>query len=114
MEKPREKLIDAVHSMTYNELAVFTALLQIRICELGPNAAQAVQLVPPDGISKAGCKRLIKAIRTKNTGIFDEAHMDCERVVSHIRNVWIPQIMHGEPRRQRARCERCNGERWMV
>ena len=93
MENAREKLIDAIHSMTYDELAVFTALLQIRICELEPNAAQAVQLVPPDGMSKAGCKRLVKAIRTKNAGIFDETRMDCERVVSHIRNVWIPQIM---------------------
>ena len=92
MENTREKLLAAVHGMTADELAVLMALLQIRIHELGPNAAQAVQPVPPDGMSKAGCKRLIKAIRTKNAGIFDETRMDCERIVSHIRNVWIPQI----------------------
>lgn len=93
MENAREKLIYAIHSMTNDELAVFTALLQIRIHELGPSAAQAVELVPPGGMSKADCKRLIKTIRAKNAGIFDETRMDCERVVSHIRNVWIPQIM---------------------
>ena len=93
MENAREKLIDAIHSMTEDQLAVLMALLQIRIHELGASAAQAVQLVPPDGMSKAGCKRLIKTIRAKNAGIFGETRMDCERVVSHIRNVWIPHIM---------------------
>ena len=57
MENAREKLIDAIHGMTKDELAVFTALLQIRIHELGPSAAQAVQLVPPDGMSKASARK---------------------------------------------------------
>ena len=88
MEITREKLQSTIRSMTEDELAVLMALLQIKIHDLEPNA---VQPVPPDGMSKAGCKRLIKAIRTKNAGI-DETRAECERVISHIRNVWIPQI----------------------
>lgn len=93
MNNTREKLRATIRSMTKDELAVLMALLQIRIHELGPSAAQAAQLVPPEGMSKAGCKRLIKAIRVKNAGTFGETRMDCERVIDHIRNVWIPQIM---------------------
>ena len=89
MENAREKLIAAIHGMTKNELIVLAALLQIKIHDLWPDA---VQPIPPDGMSKAGCKRLIKAIRTKNAGIY-ETRTECEQVISHIRNVWIPQIM---------------------
>lgn len=88
MESTRERLQSAIRSMTEDELAVLMALLQIKIHDLGPNA---VQPVPPDGMSKAGCKRLIKAIRIKNAGIY-ETRAECERVISHIRSVWIPQI----------------------
>lgn len=88
MESTRERLQSAIRSMTEDELAVLMALLQIKIHDLGPNA---VQPVPPDGMSKAGCKRLIKAIRIKNAGIY-ETRAECERVISRIRSVWIPQI----------------------
>ena len=88
MKNAREKLQSTIRSMTEDELAVLMVLLQIKIHDLGPNA---VRPVPPDGMSKAGCKRLIKAIRIKNAGIC-ETRAECERVVSHIRSVWIPQI----------------------
>lgn len=88
MEITREKLQSTIRSMTEDELAVLMALLQIKIHDLGPNA---VQPVPPDCMSKAGCKRLIKAIRIKNAGTY-ETRAECERVISHIRNVWIPQL----------------------
>lgn len=88
MEITREKLQSIIRSMTEDEIAVLMAILQIKIHDLGPNA---VRPVPPDGMSKAGCKRLIKAIRIKNAGIC-ETRAECERVISHIRNVWVPQI----------------------
>lgn len=88
MEITREKLQSTIRRMTEDELAVLMALLQIKNHDFGPNA---VRPVPPDGMSKAGCKRLIKAIRTKNAGIC-ETRADCDQVISHIRSVWIPQI----------------------
>ncbi len=88
MEITREKLQSTIRSMTEDELAVLMAILQIKIHDLGSNA---VRPVPPDGMSKAGCKRLIKSIRTKTAGIC-ETRAECDQVISHIRNVWIPQI----------------------
>lgn len=90
MKNVREKLQDAILSMTKDELAVLAALLQIRCHDLG---ADDVQPIPPDGMSKADCKRLIKAIRAKNAVVFDDARASRERVISHIRSVWMPQLV---------------------
>lgn len=90
MKNVREKLQDTILSMTKDELFVFTALLQIRCHDLG---ADEVQPIPPDGMSKADCKRLIKAIRAKNAGVFGETRMDRERVISHIRSVWMSHLV---------------------
>ena len=89
MKNVREKLQDAILSMTRDELAVFAALLQIRCHDLG---ADEIQPIPPDGMSKADCKRLVKAIRAKDAGVFGETRMNRERVISHIRSVWLPQL----------------------
>lgn len=90
MKNVREKLQDAILSMTKDELAVLAALLQIRCHDLG---FDEIQPLPPDGMSKADCKRLIKAIRAKNAGVFGETRMDRERVISHVRSVWLPQLV---------------------
>ena len=90
MKNTREKLKDAILSMTKDELAVLIALLQVKVHNLGSYTGQ---LTPPDGMSKADCKRLIKAIRAKNAGVFGETRMDRERVISHIRSVWLPQLV---------------------
>ena len=90
MKNVREKLQDAILSMTKDELAVLIALLQVKVHDLGPYTGQ---LTPPDGMSKADCKRLVKAIRAKNAGVFGETRMDRERDISHIRSVWLPQLI---------------------
>lgn len=90
MKNTREKLKDAILSMTKDELAVLIALLQVKVHNLGSYTGQ---LTPPAGMSKADCKRLVKAIRAKNAGVFGETRMDRERVISHIRSVWLPQLV---------------------
>ena len=90
MKNVREKLQDAILSMTKDELFVFTALLQIRCHDLG---FDEIQPLPPADMSKADCKRLIKAIRAKDAGVFGETRMNRERVISHIRSVWLPQLI---------------------
>ena len=90
MKNTREKLKDAILSMTKDELAVLIALLQVMVHNLGSYTGQ---LTPPAGMSKADCKRLVKAIRAKNAGVFGETRMDRERVISHIRSVWLPQLV---------------------
>lgn len=43
-------------------------------------------------MTKADCKRLIKSIRTKQPYADARTQQYSLRVISHIRNVWVPQI----------------------
>ena len=46
-----------------------------------------------EGLTKAHCKRLIKAMRSKCTTESASVRETGECAVDYIRNVWIPQIM---------------------
>lgn len=112
MNDIRNEVRRQILSLSGDELLVATAIL-LSLRMKGTGNVDKYGTVP-EWLTKAHCKRLIKAMRSKCTTESASVRETGECAVDYIRNVWIPQIMHGEPRRQRARCERCNGERWMV
>ena len=80
MSDIKDNLYSQILSLNENEVRIFLALMQDKLLE---ESAAVPDITPPEGMTKADCKRLIKSIRTKQYSL---------RVISHIRNVWVPQI----------------------
>lgn len=78
-----------VLSLNKDETYVVLAIVQsLRVKETGDAICGTV----PDGMTKADCKRLIKTMREKQSGAPASMQQTGQRAITHIRNVWIPQI----------------------
>ena len=68
--------------------AVLAIAQSLRVEETG----DVIYGTAPDGMTKANCKRLIKAMREKQSGAPVSVQQTGQRAITHIRSVWIPQI----------------------
>lgn len=89
MSNIKDELRKQILSLNENEVRIFLALMQSELLE---KSAAVPGIAPPDGMTKADCKRLIKSIRTKQPYANVRVQQYSQRVISHIRNVWIPQF----------------------
>ena len=80
MSDIKDNLYSQILSLNENEVRIFLALMQDKLLE------------ESEGMTKADCKRLIKSIRTKQPYADARTQQYSLRVISHIRNVWVPQI----------------------
>ena len=79
-----------VLSLSEDEVHAVLAIVQSsRVEETGDVTCGTV----PDGLTKADCKRLIKTMREKQSAAPASVQQTGQRAITHIRNVWIPQIM---------------------
>ena len=91
MNDIRNEVRRQILSLSEDELLVATAiLLSLRMKGIG-NVDKYGTV--PEGLTKAHCKRLIKAMRSKCTTESASVRKTGECAVDYIRNVWIPQIM---------------------
>ena len=89
MSDIKDNLYSQILSLNENEVRIFLALMQDKLLE---ESAAVPDITPPEGMTKADCKRLIKSIRTKQPYADARTQQYSLRVISHIRNVWVPQI----------------------
>lgn len=89
MNDIKEHLYKQILSLNKNEVHIFLALMQDALTE---EYGTVTDTAPPSGMTKADCKRLIKSIRAKQPYADARIQQYSLRVISHIRNVWIPQI----------------------
>ena len=62
MSDIKDNLYSQILSLNENEARIFLALMQDKLLE---ESAAVPDITPPEGMTKADCKRLIKSIRTK-------------------------------------------------
>lgn len=91
MNDIRNEVRRQILSLSGDELLVATAIL-LSLRMKGTGNVDKYGTVP-EGLTKAHCKRLIKAMRSKCTTESASVRETGERAVDYIRNVWIPQIM---------------------
>lgn len=89
MSDIKDNLYSQILSLNENEVRILLALMQDKLLE---ESAAVPDITPPEGMTKADCKRLIKSIRTKQPYADARTQQYSLRVISHIRNVWVPQI----------------------
>lgn len=89
MSKIRDELYRLILSCSGDELLVALAIMQSQCIE---KSSDARYRTAPCGVTKARCKNLIKMIRTKQSCADVQVQQTGQRVIDHIRNVWIPQI----------------------
>ena len=98
MSDIKDNLYSQILSLNENEVRIFLALMQDKLLE---ESAAVPDITPPEGMTKADCKRLIKSIRTKQpyadartqqSGSPASVQQTGQRAITHIRSVWIPQI----------------------
>ena len=88
MNDIRNEVRRQILSLSEDELLVATAVLRMK----GTGDVDKYGTVP-EGLTKAHCKRLIQAMRSKCTTESASVRETGECAVDYIRNVWIPQIM---------------------
>ena len=89
MSDIKDNLYSQILSLNENEVRIFLALMQDKLLE---ESAAVPDITPPEGMTKADCKRLIKSIRTKQPYAPASVQQTGQRAITHIRSVWIPQI----------------------
>ena len=89
MSDIKDNLYSQILSLNENEVRIFLALMQDKLLE---ESTAVPDITPPEGMTKTDCKRLIKSIRTKQPYAAARTQQYSLRVISHIRNVWVPQI----------------------
>lgn len=89
MSDIKDNLYSQILSLNENEVRIFLALMQDKLLE---ESTAVPDITPPEGMKKTDCKRLIKSIRTKQPYADARTQQYSLRVISHIRNVWVPQI----------------------
>ena len=62
MSDIKDNLYSQILSLNENEVRIFLALMQDKLLE---ESTAVPDITPPEGMTKADCKRLIKSIRTK-------------------------------------------------
>ena len=93
MVNARDKLYRLILSCSGDKLLVAIAIMQSQRIE---ESSDARCRTAPDGLTKGGCKRLIKMIRAKQSCADVQVQQTGQRAIEHIRNVWIPQIMQAK------------------
>ena len=86
MSDIKDNLYSQILSLNENEVRIFLALMQDKLLE---ESAAVPDITEPEGMTKADCKRLIKSIQPYADARTQRYSL---RVISHIRNVWVPQI----------------------
>ena len=90
MSKIKDELYRLILSCSGDELLIAFAIMQSQYIE---KSSDDRYRIAPEGMTKAGCKRLIKLIRAKQSCADVQTQQTGQRAICHIRNVWIPQIM---------------------
>lgn len=91
MSDIRDKARRLILSLNEDETYIAIALLQSLHIKSGSDGVEYRAV--PDKLTKADCKRLIKAMRVKQACITDAQTQEfSRRAINHIRNVWMPQI----------------------
>ena len=89
MSDIKDNLRRLVLSLSEDEVHAVLAIVQSsRVEETGDVTCGTA----PDGLTKADCKRLIKTMREKQSAAPASVQQTGQRAITHIRNVWIPQI----------------------
>ena len=89
MSNIKDQVRRQILSLDKDEVLIVTAVLQSLRIE--KSSAVKYRCVP-DAVTKADCKRLIKTMRAKQSGAPSSVQQTGQRAITHIRNVWIPQI----------------------
>ena len=90
MSNIKDELRRLTLSCSEDELLVAIAIMQSQRIE---KTGDARYRTAPEGMTKAGCKRLIKMIRAKQSCADVQVQQTGQRAIDRIRNVWVPQIM---------------------
>ena len=91
MNDIRDKARRLILSLNEDETCIVIAFLQSLHIKSSSDGAKYRAV--PGGVTKADCKRLIKAMRVKQACIPDAQVQEfSRRAIDHIRNVWMPQI----------------------
>ena len=89
MSNIKDQVRRQILSLDKDDVLIVTAILQsLRIEKSSDVKYRSV----PDAVTKADCKRLIKTMREKQSGAPASVQQTGQRAITHIRNVWIPQI----------------------
>lgn len=88
MSNIKDELYRLILSCSGDELLVAFAIMQSQCIE---KSSDARYRTAPCGATKARCKNLIKMIRAKQSCADVQVQQTGQRVIDHIRNVWIPQ-----------------------